>query len=92
MSLEIAEKIKILHKDIDLLKNNIDWDRSNSELKILIKTSETDGFWDEENFINNENIIFLEGNSIDLWENQILDLFENENRFTKLRKNGSNLI
>ena len=47
MSLEIAEKIKILHKDIDLLKNNIDWDRSNSELKILIKTSETDGFWDD---------------------------------------------
>ena len=54
--------------------------------------TKTDGFWDEENFINNENIIFLEGNSIDLWENQILDLFENENRFTKLRKNGSNLI
>ena len=26
MSLEIAEKIKILHKDIGLLKNNIDWD------------------------------------------------------------------
>ena len=47
MPLEIAEKIKILHKDIDLLKNNIDWDRSNSELKILIKTSETDGFWDD---------------------------------------------
>lgn len=47
MPLEIAEKIKILHKDIDLLKNNIDWDRSNSELKVLIKTSETDGFWDD---------------------------------------------
>lgn len=37
MPLEIAEKIKILHKDIDLLKNNIDWDRSNSELKSLLK-------------------------------------------------------
>ncbi len=54
--------------------------------------TKTDGFWDEENFINNENIIFLEENSIDLWQDQILDLFENENRYNKLRKNGSNLI
>ena len=47
MSLEISEKIKILHKNIDLLKINIDWDRSNSELKSLIKKSETDGFWND---------------------------------------------
>ena len=47
MPLEISEKIKILKKDIYLLKNNIDWDRSNSELKSLIEISETDGFWDD---------------------------------------------
>ena len=65
MPLEIAEKIKILHKDIDLLKNNIDWDRSNSELKILIKTSETDGFWD--NPKNAQNVM----KEIKLKENMI---------------------
>ena len=65
MPIDIAEKIKILHKDIDLLKNNIDWDRSNSELKILIKTSETDGFWD--NPKNAQNVM----KEIKLKENMI---------------------
>ena len=54
--------------------------------------TKTDGFWDEENFINNENIIFLEENSIDLWQDQILNLFENENKYNRLRKNGLNLV
>ena len=67
MPLEIAEKIKILHKDIDLLKNNIDWDRSNSELEILIKTSETDGFWnDPKNAQNVMKEIKLKENMINL--------------------------
>ena len=67
MPLEIAEKIKILHKDIDLLKNNIDWDRSNSELKSLIKTSETDGFWnDPKNAQNVMKEIKLKANIINL--------------------------
>ena len=67
MPLEIAEKIKILYKDIDLLKNNIDWDRSNSELKILIKTSETDGFWDDpKNAQNVMKEIKLKENMINL--------------------------
>jgi len=56
-----------LHKDIDLLKNNIDWDRSNSELKILIKTSETDGFWDDpKNAQNVMKEIKLKENMINL--------------------------
>ena len=67
MPLEIAEKIKILYKDIDLLKNNIDWDRSNSELKSLIKTSETDGFWDDpKNAQSVMKEIKLKGNMINL--------------------------
>ena len=67
MPLETAEKIKILHKDIDLLKNNIDWDRSNSELKILIKTSEADGFWDDpKNAQNVMKEIKLKENMINL--------------------------
>ncbi len=67
MPLEIAEKIKILRKDIHLLKNNIDWDRSNSELRNLIKTSETDGFWnDPKNAQNVMKEIKLKENMINL--------------------------
>ena len=67
MPLEIAEKIKILNKDILLLKNNIDWDKSNSELKSLIKTSETDGFWDDpKNAQNVMKEIKLKENTINL--------------------------
>ena len=42
-----------MKKDIYLLKNNIDWDRSNSELKNLIEISERDGFWDDPNKAQN---------------------------------------
>ena len=105
MPLEIAEKIKILHKDIDLLKNNIDWDRSNSELKILIKTSETDGFWDDPK--NAQNImkeIKLKENMINLVNkiNQdyhdlkdLIELAESENDsdlIKELNKSLDNLI
>ena len=49
------------------VKNNIDWDRSNSELKILIKTSETDGFWDDpKNAQNVMKEIKLKENMINL--------------------------
>ena len=70
MALEIAEKIKILNHEINLLKNNIDWDKSNSELKSLIKSSEKDGFWDDPK--NAQNImkeIKLKENMINLVKN-----------------------
>ena len=105
MPLEIAEKIKILHKDIDLLKNNIDWDRSNSELKILIKTSETDGFWDDpKNAQNVMKEIKLKENMINLVNkiNQdyhdlkdLIELAESENDsdlIMELNKSLDNLI
>ena len=65
MPLEITEKIKILNQEIHHLKNNIDWDKSNTELKSLIKTSEKDGFWDDPK--NAQNIM----KKIKLKENMI---------------------
>ena len=44
MPLEITEKIKILNKEIYHLKNNIDWDKSNSELNNLIKIRKQKSF------------------------------------------------
>ncbi len=67
MPLEIAEKIKILKQEIYHLKNNIDWDKSNTELKSLIKKSETDGFWnDPKNAQNIMKEIKLKENMINL--------------------------
>ena len=67
MPLEITEKIKILNQEIFLLKNNIDWDKSNSDLKSLIKKSEKDGFWnDPKNAQNIMKEIKLKENMINL--------------------------
>ncbi len=65
MPLEIMEKIKFLKQEIHLLKNNIGWDKSNSELQNLIKLSERDGFWDDPK--NAQNIM----KEIKLKENMI---------------------
>ena len=101
MPLETAEKIKILHKDIDLLKNNIDWNRSNSELKSLIKVSETDGFWnDPKNAQNVMKEIKLKENMINLVNkiNQdyhdlkdLIELAENENDSDLIKELDSSL-
>ena len=67
MPLEIAEKIKILKQEIHHLKNNIDWEKSNVELKSLIKISEKDGFWDDpKNAQNVMKEIKLKENTINL--------------------------
>ena len=89
MPLEITEKIKILNQEIHHLKNNIDWDKSNTELKSLIKTSEKDGFWDNPEIAQNimkeiklkENIINLINkiNQDQLDLKDLIELAENEN-------------
>ena len=47
MSLELVEKFKILNDEINLLKKNINWEKSILELKKLIGESECDGFWND---------------------------------------------
>ena len=77
MPIEIVEKIKILEQEIHLLKNNINWDKSNSDLKSLIKITETDGFWD--NPKNAQNImkeIKLKENLINLVNSISQDYFD----------------
>ena len=83
MPIEFSEKIKILKHDINLLKKNIDWDKSNSDLKSLIKISERNGFWnDPKNAQKIMKEIKLKENTINLINrinqdyNDIKDLFE----------------
>jgi len=41
---------------------------------IPVMITKTDGFWDEENFKNEKNIIFIENHNLDSWINKIKDL------------------
>ncbi len=105
MPLEISEKIKIIRQEIHILKNNINWDKSNFELKNLIKLSEVDGFWDDPKNAQNimkeikikENVINLVNqinqDYLDLKE--LLELAESENDeelIKELDKSLENLI
>ena len=101
MPLEITDKIKILNNEILLLKKNIDWDKSNSELKDLIKISERDKFWDDpknaqkimkeiklkENMINLVNKI----NQDYLDIKELIELAESENDDNLIRELDNSL-
>ena len=53
----------------------------------------TDGFWDNENFSDEENIFFLKKNDLDGWSNKINKIFSmNDNNYKKIILNGIELI
>tara|TARA_B100001109_G_C18856377_1_gene471882 strand:+ start:1711 stop:2853 length:1143 start_codon:yes stop_codon:yes gene_type:complete len=53
----------------------------------------TEGFWDNKNFINEENIFFLKENDLDEWINKINLIFAmNDVEYKKIVKNGIELI
>ena len=54
--------------------------------------SKTLGFWDFENFINEESIFFTEENSLESWVKQIDTIYEDYELLDKVGKNGQNLI
>ena len=54
--------------------------------------TKTDGLWDNQDFINEETIIFVEENIIEKWQKAINELNNNEYLYSKLRVNGRELI
>jgi len=54
--------------------------------------SKTLGFWDFENFINQESIFFTEENSVESWVEQIDTIYEDYELLDKVAKNGQKLI
>ena len=50
------------------------------------------GFWDFENFTNQESIFFTEENSVESWVEQIDTIYEDYELLDKVAKNGQNLI
>ena len=54
--------------------------------------SNTEGFWEKDKFKNNENIFFVNDNSVSNWAKIINSLYKNENLLSKVASNGINTI
>ena len=54
--------------------------------------TETSGFWDPVNVINNQDIIFLDNNNIQLWAKEIRELLNNESKLKKISNNAKKLV
>ena len=57
-----------------------------------VMITETKGFWDPLNVINNQDIIFLDKNNIQLWANKIRELLNNESKLKKIANNAQKLV
>jgi glycosyltransferase involved in cell wall biosynthesis len=57
-----------------------------------VMITKTEGFWDKSNFINKENIYFIEKNDIELWKNNIENYLQNPIKAEKVQLNGRKLI
>ena len=59
------------------------------ETPVLI--SETEGFWNPNNLINNEHL-FIQKTDIKLWKETIYNLFQNENLMIEIQQNAKKLV
>ncbi len=57
-----------------------------------VMISKTVGFWDYENFIDNENIFLLEDDSINSWIKRINEIYNDFELLDEVSKNGQDLI
>ena len=53
-----------------------------------VMITDTKGFWDKEEFINNKNIIFVKENKIDLWVGKIKEFYYSDKLLKNLSNNG----
>ncbi|MAL65460.1 MAG: hypothetical protein CMF94_05100 [Candidatus Marinimicrobia bacterium] len=54
--------------------------------------TKTKGFWDSTSFIDSENILFLENNSVIDWKDKIIKVSTDKNFYNILQNNGKELI
>ena len=52
----------------------------------------TEGFWDRESFVNQENIFFMDSNLVDKWKDQINLIYDDDDLYNKVAVGGSNLV
>lgn len=60
-------------------------------LGIPVLISKTEGFWDKDNFIDNQNIIFCD-NSLDSWERKIKDVYKESELLNKISMNARSTV
>lgn len=54
--------------------------------------TDTEGFWDKESFINQENIFFMNSNLVDMWKDQINLIYNDDELYNKVAVDGNNLV
>lgn len=59
---------------------------------IPVLISKTSGFWDQDSFINNESILFIEELDLNIWKDTILKLSSSEIDLHKISKNARRLV
>lgn len=61
-------------------------------LGIPVIISNTNGFWDKDSFINNENIVFENSNTPISWKKSIESLYNDVSKLNNISKNSINLV
>ena len=54
--------------------------------------TKVDGFWDHSNFIANNHLLFMNENNVDLWKDQIMKLYDDQEKYEHIVNNARNLI
>ena len=54
--------------------------------------TKTSGFWEEDNYRNNENIVFIDENNLNIWIKEIADIYNNVERLKKISTLGTQTI
>jgi len=57
-----------------------------------VMISKTDGFWEEEKFINNREIFFVSNNQVTDWVKNIKTIYNDEKSLKKIEKNALELV
>jgi glycosyltransferase involved in cell wall biosynthesis len=57
-----------------------------------VMITKTVGFWDEKEFINNREILFVDNNQTTDWVQNIKTIYDNEEFLRKIEKNGLELV
>ena len=59
---------------------------------VPVLISKTKGFWDEENYVDNENIFFVDSYSHEVWIEKIKSIYNNIDKLNEVSLNGVDLI
>ena len=94
-------EIKLIYKNSLLtllpLKNTLQPSGQSVALQSMsmgvpVMISNSIGFWDSDNFINNEHLLILDNNNLDNWVHEIKNLVNNKEKLNNLSSAGEMLV